>query len=92
MLLREHPLMSRRGVRNWPPVWTWIDGEQDKHPLGEIGILKAVFLSNLKPADRCFLKIVHEESSYLGCLLFDDYAFCKHITELLQFWLQSSHC
>jgi hypothetical protein len=28
MLLRDHPLMFRRGVRNWPPVWTWIDGRK----------------------------------------------------------------
>jgi hypothetical protein len=26
----------------------------------------------------------HEESSYLGCLLFRDIAFCEHITALLQ--------
>jgi hypothetical protein len=85
MLLRDHPLMFRRGVSNWPPVWTWIDGPTNKRPRGEIGILKAVFLSNVKPADRCFLRINYEESSYLGCLLFDDYAFCRHIAELLQF-------
>jgi hypothetical protein len=85
MLLRDHPLMSRRGVCNWPPVWTWIDGREDKRPQGEIGILKAVFLSNVQPADRCFLYIDYDESSYLGCLLFDDHRFCQQIAELLQF-------
>jgi hypothetical protein len=85
MLLRDHPLMSRRGACNWPPVWTWIDGREDKRPQGEIGILKAVFLSNLKPADRFFLYIDYEESSYLGCLLFDDHRFCQQMAEILQF-------
>jgi hypothetical protein len=85
MLLRVHPLMSRHGVPNWPPVWTWTDGREDKRPRGEIGILKAVFLSNVKPADRCFLYIDHEGSLYLGGLLFDDYAFCQRIAALLQF-------
>ena len=84
MLLRDHPLMSYRGIRNWPPAWTWIDGREDKHPKGEIGILRTVLFSKRQPADRCVLLIFYEESSYTGCLLFDDYVFTKHITELLQ--------
>jgi hypothetical protein len=87
MLLRDHPLMSRHGVPNWPPVWTWIDGEENRQPTGEIGILKAVLLSRIQPADRCFLLISHQGSDYIGCLLFDDPALCKEIAKLLQ-----SHC
>jgi hypothetical protein len=41
MKLRDHPLMSRSGVCNWPPVWIRIDGQRDKGLQGEIGILKA---------------------------------------------------
>src|SRR5213593_1335425 len=37
MDLRNHPLMSRRGARNWPPVWTWIGGGENKRPKGEVG-------------------------------------------------------
>jgi hypothetical protein len=84
MLLRHHPLMSHKGVPSWPPVWAWVDGQEDKRPRGEIGILKAVFLSIVEPADRCFLYIDHEQSTYLGCLLFDDHAFCDQIAKLLQ--------
>jgi hypothetical protein len=84
MLLRDHPLMSYRGVPNWPPTWSWIDGREDNHPRGEIGILRAVLLSKLQPANRCFLLIFYERSSYLGCLLFDDLAFCDQIVKLLQ--------
>jgi hypothetical protein len=85
MLLRDHPLMSYRGVSNWPPAWVWLDGMGNKHLRGEIGILTAVSLSKIKPANRCFLYINHEESFYMGCLLFDDLAFCRHISEILKF-------
>jgi PPK2 family polyphosphate:nucleotide phosphotransferase len=82
MLFRDHPLMSYRGVPNWPPVWTWTGGLENGHPRGEIGILKEVLLSKVKPATQ-FLYIDHEGSSYIGCLLFDDHAFCRHIAELM---------
>jgi hypothetical protein len=89
MLLRDHPLMSRHGVPNWPPVWTWVngtevDGPENKFPRGEIGILRWVGLSALQPPDRCYLYIDHEQSSYLGCLLFDDRAFCRYVAKLLE--------
>src|SRR5262249_30703116 len=60
MLLRDHPLMSYRGIRNWPPAWTWIDGREDKHPKGEIGILRTVLFSKRQPANRCVLLIFYQ--------------------------------
>jgi hypothetical protein len=84
VLLRDHPLMRYHGVPNWPPTWTWIDGFENKRPQGEIGILKAIELSNVQPANRFFLCIEYEQSSYIGCLLFDDIAFCRRITEILK--------
>ena len=71
MLLRDHPLMTYRGLHNWPPVWSCTDG-RNQHPKGEVGTLKAVFRSDMQPPNRCFLLISHEGSEYLGCLLFDD--------------------
>jgi hypothetical protein len=85
VLLRDHPLMSRNGVPNWPPSWTWIRGQKQQHPKGEVGILKAVLPSKIKPEDRCFLLISYQGSEYLGCLLFDNRTFCKHIKGVLQF-------
>ena len=79
--------MSRNGVRNWPPAWTWMRGGKDKHPRGEVGILKEVVPSQGKPEDRCFLIIAYQGSEYLGCLLFNDEAFCRQIMELLK-----AHC
>jgi hypothetical protein len=69
---------------SWPPAWTWTDGEEDKHPAGEIGILRTTLLSKIHPANRCFLLISCEGASYMGCLMFDDYAFCDRVTKLLQ--------
>lgn len=61
-----------------------LGGLENRHPRGESGVLKAIELSNVLPADRCFLHIDHGESSYMGCLLIDDEAFCRHIVKLLQ--------
>jgi hypothetical protein len=83
MLLRDHPLMSYRGTRNWPPVWTWTRGGENKYPKGEVGILKTVEPSKIQPGKRLFLEIDYEGSSYISCLFFDDAAFCIQITKLL---------
>jgi hypothetical protein len=86
MLVRDHPL--NKGIPSWPPTWTWMDGQEDKRPLGEIGTLKSVILTKLKPANCCYLYIEHEGSSYAGC--FDDRAFCSQIVELLRSYYNRS--
>jgi hypothetical protein len=91
MNLRDHPLMSFRGLGNWPPVWTWIGGEVNTHPTGEIGVLKEVktHLPPLdpklgKPVNRIFLFIEYRQSLYVGSLLFSDFAFCQSLGTVLQ--------
>ena len=84
MLLREHPLLSYRGIPSWPPAWTWIEGEENKTPKGEIGTLIAVKLSVIEPPNRCYLIIYDQGSTYMGCLLINDLSFCAQITQLLQ--------
>ena len=84
MFLRNHPLISYGGVPSWPPAWTWVDGGEDKHPTGEIGTLRTTLLSKIQPANRCFLLISYEGSSYIGCLIFEDSAFCRHVAEVLR--------
>jgi hypothetical protein len=67
MVLRKHPLFNYRGVLSWPPVWTFTGGLKNKQPRREeIGILTEVTISNVQPADRCFLRIEHEGSMYIG--------------------------
>jgi len=84
VLLRDHPLMAYHGVRNWPPIWTWASGLENNRPKGEIGILTKVELSNILPADRCFLYVEHEGSSYIGCLLCGNHAFCSQLVKVLE--------
>jgi hypothetical protein len=85
MELRSHPLMSFKRSPNWPPVWVRIRGGIDKHPEGEVGILRELVWSpiRVRPLDRFFLVIEYEKTRYMGCLLFDDAAFCVQIQRLL---------
>ena len=84
MLLREHPLFSYHGRHSWPPLWTWVTGAENKHPSGELGVLKSVELSSIRPCNTCFLHIDYEGSSYMGCLIIDDACFCPQVAKLLQ--------
>jgi hypothetical protein len=83
MQLRHHPLMSYRGVPNWPPVWVWRGIGENKRPKGEVGILKNVTPSRLAGRHRCFLVIEYEGATYMGCLLFNEHSFCRQVTKLL---------
>ena len=84
MLLREHPLFSYHGMLSWPPTWTWMGGDNDKRPRGEVGILRRVEKSNVPRTDRCFLFIDYEGSLYIGCLLCKDQGFCNSIVRVLE--------
>ena len=84
MLLRDHPLMSCYGIPSWPPTWMLLKGTGASRLTGEIGILKGIRANDLPSTRRCFLYMQHEESSYLGCLLFNDIAFSRRITAILQ--------
>jgi hypothetical protein len=76
--------MSRNGIPNWPPLWTWVEGQKSKYPQGEVGILLWVRLTGIQPFDRCYLLMNHEDSSYMGCLLFDNDKFCRYIALFLE--------
>jgi hypothetical protein len=76
--------MSYRGIPNWPPTWVWVDGPEEKHPQGELGILRSVLSSRIQHANRFFLLMAYEGSSYLGCLLFDDEVFCHQLMNELR--------
>ncbi len=84
MLLRDHPLMSCYGIPSWPPTWMLLNGPGPGRLTGEIGILRGTRADDLSSTRRCFVYMEHEESSYLGCLLFYDIVFGRHIAGLLQ--------
>ena len=75
--------MCYRGVSNWPPAWVGRDAKQSQQLGGEIGILKNVIRSKMKPLNRLYLTIEHEGEEYLGALLFDDQFACQRTYKLL---------
>ena len=83
MLLRDHPLMTYRDVRNWPPAWIWTHGKERVSLRGEIGTLIEVRRSAIT-TNSLFLEMRHQESEYLGCLLFSDPAFCRQMNTILR--------
>ncbi len=76
--------MRYRDVPSWPPDWIWTHGLEDKHPIGEVGVLRRVIKFHIQPSNRCFLFIDHEESSYGGVLIVDNQHFCTKIVRFLQ--------
>jgi hypothetical protein len=82
--LREHPLMRRGVVPNWPPVWTqWTKGGGINIVKGEVGVLRYV-RSPDHPSKKCFLVIEYDGQHYVGTLLFDDSSFCSQVCKRLQ--------
>ena len=83
MLLRNHPLFTYRNSRSWPPSWLWCGGFDNTHPRGEVGILKNVFPSRVRPSTSCFLIMEHAGAEYMGELAISDAAFCMEIYAVL---------
>jgi len=83
MKLKDHPLMSYRGVRNWPPVWTLRRNGSVKTLMGEAGVLKYVH-SNTEMSNKCFLVIDFQSKTYVGSILCRDHSFCTQISDLLR--------
>ncbi|HTM11217.1 MAG TPA: hypothetical protein VL754_22760 [Verrucomicrobiae bacterium] len=92
MQLRDHPLMTYRGVHTWPPIWTMISGKDKQRPRGEAGVLKEIKFTSIPPGangdkrsyNRIFLFIDHDGQSYIGCLMLEDYAFCQQLARLFR--------
>ena len=92
MQLRHHPLLSYCGIHSWPPVWTLMRGtSKQRPPPGEVGILKEIHLSTVPPinprqqfSSRIFLFTEHDDQTYIGCLLIEDYAFCQQLAAILR--------
>ena len=83
MLIRDHPLLRSRNRRSWPPDWLWCGGFDNSHPRGEVGILKTVFVSVVKPSTSCFLVMEHAGAEYLGEFFVSDAAFCLEMYAVL---------
>jgi hypothetical protein len=88
--LREHPLMFFRGHHNWPPVWSSLREEEDKHFKGEMGTLKKVEVRDVADLSVCFLWMEHEAEQYIGCFVFTDASFARLVSGLLEVHLGHS--
>src|ERR1043166_342755 len=92
MQFRDHPLMSRKDLPSWPPVWL-VRGEIELRRLptvqGEIGILTGIVRNDL--VKHClFLYMRDNGKEYIGCLTVDDLSFCRHLYELLKTFIGKS--
>jgi hypothetical protein len=79
--VRDHPDMSYRGVRNWPPMWMLKRDHSVRALMGEAGVL--TFVRSNSRMSKCFLFIDFEEELYIGTLIFNDRTFCRQISNLL---------
>jgi hypothetical protein len=84
MDLRNHPLISYRGISSWPPDWFWLGDGTKRTPKGEVGTLTEVRVPLTQPFNRCFLVVEYKAATYMGCLLIDDLSFCSQVSRLLQ--------
>ena len=84
MMLRDHPLMTRKsGYPSWPPAWTTTHPHRDDKPIGEVGILEDVLVSQLND-NKIFMFMHCDGFRYMGLMAFDDITFCSQIGSLLK--------
>ena len=81
--------MSFHGVSNWPPVWLHSRSKSQKQLRGEIGVLKYVHASN-RLSNKCYLVMEHDNTQYVGCLIFNDVGFCYNLANMLRVHLGRS--
>jgi hypothetical protein len=83
MKLRDHPMIGKGGYPSWPPVWAPTDQNRDDKPVGEVGTLENVTVSNLV-GNKIFMFMQHQGLRYMGFMSFDDPMFYRAIYTLLQ--------
>ena len=83
MKFRDHPQISQKRVRSWPPAWVESNSLPGTVLTGEIGVLTDVNLRGFNPC-RLLLTIHHENRSFSAVLFFDDEPFCVQVFEFLK--------
>ena len=84
MNLRDHPMMIRKsGYSSWPPVWTTTHADRDNKPIGEVGTLEEVMMSNMI-YNKVFMFMESDGFRYMGLMTFDDLTFSSQIGILLK--------
>jgi hypothetical protein len=57
----------------------WRGGSDSNQPTGEVGILKKVLSSSIRPLERCLFN----GAEYMGALILSDPGFCQEIYRVL---------
>jgi hypothetical protein len=83
MKLRDHPWLSYKSARSWPPIWIWKRGDKYARVRGEVGVLKDVQLSSIEPCRFFLLVMEHGGQEYEGILLFEDAIICRQVYKVL---------
>jgi hypothetical protein len=80
---RDHPWLSYKSARSWPPIWIWKRGDKNTRIEGELGILKGVQPSSIEPYRFFLLVMEHDGQEYEGILLFEEAIICRQVYEVL---------
>jgi hypothetical protein len=83
MELRNHPVIFCDGVRQWPPKWLQTYGPGTVPVWGEVGVLEAVFLSQIV-INKVYLVIhTNANNAYIGTLMFESAGSAKGVFDFL---------
>jgi hypothetical protein len=76
-------MIRKSGYSCWPPKWTATREDRDDRPIGEVGVLEDVVMSDLID-NKIFLFMQLQSYRYMGFLAFDDPVFCSQIYTLVK--------
>ena len=83
MKFRDHPQLTYKGLRSWPPDWVDVAKFSGKVIGAELGVLTDVRMRGLGSC-RVFLTMEHDGVSFIGVIFFDDQPFCVRVYEFLR--------
>jgi hypothetical protein len=72
------------GARTWPPKWLQTYGPGAAFVSGEVGVLEAVFLSQVVTNKVYLLMHTAEGNTYIGTLMFEKLKSAKSVFDFLQ--------
>ena len=87
MKLRDHPLLSYKGLRSWPPLWVRIDDvSKCQVESDETGTLIQVRIDNLADC-KIMLRMEYSGHEYAAVLMFDAQEFCLRVYQALKHYV-----
>ena len=81
--LGDHPALTIAGGPSWPPVWVHSKTKPIKKLYGEVGVFTGTILHDDIPT-ALFIRMVIDETAYMGYLGVNDAVFCYQLNKFLQ--------